>query len=40
MKETLQSIDNLQVDMDVANAAKVNLEGRVKAPEDQVAELQ
>lgn len=40
MKETLQSIDNLQVDMDVANAAKVNLEGRAKAAEDQVAELQ
>lgn len=40
MKETLESIDKLQVDLDEANAAKVTIEARVKTVEDQVANLQ
>lgn len=39
MKEMLEFMDELQVDLDEANAAKANLEDRAKAIEDQVAKL-
>lgn len=40
MKETLESVDKLQVDLDEANATKATLEGRATTTEDQVANLQ
>lgn len=39
MKEMLEFMDELQVDLDEANAAKANLEDWAKAIEDQVAKL-
>lgn len=40
MKETLESVDKLQIDLDQANTSKLALENRAKAAEDQVAMLQ
>lgn len=39
MKETLESVDKLQIDLDQANTSKLALENRAKAAEDQVAML-
>lgn len=40
MKETLEFMDKLQVDLDAALASKLGLENRAKSTEDQVALLQ
>lgn len=37
IKETLELVDKLRVDLDEANASKLGLEDRVKSTEDQVA---
>lgn len=40
MKETLESVDKLQADLDQANASKSTLKNRAKRAEDQVTMLQ
>lgn len=40
MKEKLESVDKLQVDLDEANASKLAYKNWAKAAEDQVAILQ
>lgn len=40
MKETLESINKLQADLDEGNAAKASLKNRAQIIEDQVADLQ
>lgn len=40
MKETLELVDKLQVDLGEANASKLALENRTKSAKDQVAMLQ
>lgn len=40
MKETLESVDKLQTDLDTAFASNLGLEDRVKSTEDQAAMLQ
>lgn len=40
IKETLESVDKLQANLDEANTSKVALENRAKTVEDQVVILQ
>lgn len=40
MKEALEFVDKLQVDLDSANAANATLKNRAKISEDHVANLQ
>lgn len=40
IKETLEFVDKLKVDLDQANASKLVLENRAKTTKDQVAMLQ
>lgn len=40
MKETLDSVDKLQVDLDAAHASNLGLKSRAKSAKDQVALLQ
>lgn len=39
MKETLESVDKLRVDLDEAIASKLSLKNQAKSTEDQVALL-
>lgn len=39
IKEIIESIDKLQIDLDAANAVKETLENRSKIAENQVANL-
>lgn len=40
IKETLESVDKLQVDLNEANSSKLALENRAKSAKDQVVILQ